>query len=45
MLITVSRSCSTDSGFDVPVVQVVVWFLGAFSEFGEVGGRGSSHRW
>ena len=27
-----ARSCSTDSWFDVPVVQVVVWFLGLFSE-------------
>ena len=27
-----ARSCSTDSWFDVPVVQVVVGFLGAFSE-------------
>ena len=38
------RSCSTDTGFDVPVVQVVVGFLGAFCEVGEVGGRSSSHR-
>ena len=39
------RSCSTDTGFGVPVVQVVDWVSWGLSvRFGEVGSRSSSHR-